>query len=170
MGAEEFKEKWLPLSDRFYRVAYYILESTQDAEDAVQDLFTRLWKIRATLSSVSNPASYGITIIRNICLDRLRSSAVTKVIKSTDEAMEAKMDPFMDLDRDIANKEDLGLIRSCMARLPATQRRILEMRVMENLSYSEIAKLNGITEVNARVLLSNARKNLKTMMENEKCR
>ena len=31
----EIKKIWLPLSDRFYRVAYHILESQEDAEDAV---------------------------------------------------------------------------------------------------------------------------------------
>ena len=30
----QFKEIWLPLADRFYRVAYYLLESQEDAEDA----------------------------------------------------------------------------------------------------------------------------------------
>ena len=35
MNSEEFKSIWLPLSGRFYRVAFYILESQEDAEDAV---------------------------------------------------------------------------------------------------------------------------------------
>ena len=44
MSAEEFNGIWLPLAGKFYRVAYYILESQEDAEDAVQDLCARHWE------------------------------------------------------------------------------------------------------------------------------
>ena len=168
MGSEEFKRIWLPLSSRFYRVAYYILESSQDAEDALQDLYARLWKIHGSLSSISNPASYGITIIRNICLDKVRRATASKVVKPTSLMMESQIDPDVDLDRQVTDKEDISLIRSCMARLPANQRKILEMRVFEDKPYDEIAKTMEMSEVNVRVHLSNARKKLKMMMQDEK--
>ena len=168
MNAAEFNTVWLPLSGRFYRVAYYILESRQDAEDAVQDLYSRLWRLRKTLGTISNPASYGITIIRNICLDRLRSASVSRVIRPPEEIIDLNADPASDLDRALCSKEELELLRSCMARLPDAQRNILEMRIFEEKSYQEIAAQTGLPEVNLRVQLSNARKNLKRMMENEK--
>ena len=40
----EIKKIWLSLSDRFYRVAYHILESQEDAEDAVQELYLKLMR------------------------------------------------------------------------------------------------------------------------------
>ena len=168
MSTEEFKVIWLPLSGRFYRVAYYILESGQDAEDAVQDLYARLWKIRDSLTSVSNPISYGITIIRNICLDKVRRAASSKFVKPAPSVMESRIDPNVDLEREATDKEEMTLIRSCMARLPANQRKILEMRVFEDRPYDEIAEKMGMSEVNVRVHLSNARKNLKMMMQDEK--
>ena len=82
--------------------------------------------------------------------------------------MESQIDPDVDLDRDISGKEEMTLIRSCMARLPANQRKILEMRVFEDRPYDEIAKTMGMSEVNVRVHLSNARKKLKMMMQDEK--
>ena len=56
------------------------------------------------------------------------------------------------------------MIRACMARLPSSQRKILEMRVFEDIPYPEIARRTGLSEVNVRVKLSNARKNLKKMI------
>ena len=38
----QFNEIWLPFADRFYRVAYHLLESQEDAEDAVQELYIKL--------------------------------------------------------------------------------------------------------------------------------
>ena len=37
MSLEEFNRVWLPLAERFYRVAFYILESKEDAEDAEEE-------------------------------------------------------------------------------------------------------------------------------------
>ena len=68
----EIKEIWLPLSDRFYRVAYHILESQEDAEDAVQELYLKLIKSPAKFSEIQDPAAFGITILRNICIDIIR--------------------------------------------------------------------------------------------------
>ena len=39
MESAEFRKVWLPLGEAVYRVALYILEDTDDASDAVQDLF-----------------------------------------------------------------------------------------------------------------------------------
>ena len=82
--------------------------------------------------------------------------------------MESRIDPNVDLEREATDKEEMTLIRSCMARLPANQRKILEMRVFEDRPYDEIAEKMGMSEVNVRVHLSNARKNLKMMMQDEK--
>ena len=157
MNSEEFKSIWLPLSGRFYRVAFYIMESQEDAEDAVQDLFSRLWKMRDSLGSVKNPVAFGITVIRNICLDKLRSKQANRTIKPAPEVFESVPDPDADLEK----------IRSCMARLPDKQRVVLESRVFKGLSFQEIANRTGMSEVNVRVKLSNARKNLKRMIEHE---
>ena len=167
MSAEEFNGIWLPLAGRFYRVAYYILESQEDAEDAVQDLFARLWKLRSTLGGIKNPVAFGITSIRNICLDKIRSRSSSRTVSPAPESFTSLPDPDADIDRLIVDKENMGMIRSCMARLPSIQRKVLEMRVFENIPYPEIARRTGLSEVNVRVKLSNARKNLKRMIEHE---
>ena len=40
----DLRDIWLPLADRFYRAAYYLLESQEDAEDAVQELYLKIMK------------------------------------------------------------------------------------------------------------------------------
>ncbi|MBQ8062097.1 MAG: RNA polymerase sigma factor [Bacteroidales bacterium] len=167
MGSEEFKSIWFPLSGRFYRVAFYILESQEDAEDAVQDLFSKLWKMRGSLGSVKNPLAFGITVIRNICLDKVRSKMASRTVNPAPEVFESVPDHDKDLSRSLIGKENLEKIRVCMARLPDKQRDVLEMRVFEELSFKEIADRTGMSEVNVRVKLSNARKNLKRMIEHE---
>mgnify|MGYP002623187306 CR=1 FL=1 len=67
-----FHTVWVPLQDRFYRVAFYLLENRADALDAVQDLYVKLWKMRDSLDLVRNPGAYGTLLLRNLCIDRIR--------------------------------------------------------------------------------------------------
>ena len=39
----DLKEIWLTFSGRFYRIAYSILDSQEDAEDAVQELYLKIF-------------------------------------------------------------------------------------------------------------------------------
>ena len=49
MTSQAFHTVWLPLQERFYRMAYFMLENDADAKDAVQDLYLKLWNIRDKL-------------------------------------------------------------------------------------------------------------------------
>ena len=69
MTDARFHTVWIPLQERFYRVAYYLLEDRADALDVVQDLYVKLWKMRDSLDLVRNPASYGALLVRNLCID-----------------------------------------------------------------------------------------------------
>ena len=72
MTAEEFTDRYVSLSDRLFRVAYHILESEDEAVDAVQDLYVKLWTVRDILDDVRNPLAYCVVLLRNICIDAVR--------------------------------------------------------------------------------------------------
>ena len=55
MSTEEFTELYLPLRGALYRVAFFILESEDDAMDAVQDLYLKLLSSPDALETVRNP-------------------------------------------------------------------------------------------------------------------
>lgn len=72
-----------PLEDAFlehrpllHAIAYRMLGSVHDAEDAVQDSYIR-WASR-DVATVANPAGFLTTVITRLCLDRLRSAAVRR--------------------------------------------------------------------------------------------
>ena len=77
MTTARFQSEYLSQAGTFYRVAFYILEDATEAEDAVQELFLRLWNGRDALDGIRNPAGYGIRVLRNLCLDRIRRSRKT---------------------------------------------------------------------------------------------
>lgn len=153
----DFSKIWLPLAERFYRVAYHLLESRDDAEDAVQELYLKIFSITGKLIFVRDPAAYGITLLRNICIDRIRRRESRRV---------EQLDGFIAADASGPEKRMIGkdilekVIRE-MDLLPEKQGMVLRMRALEGLEYEEIARRTGLSQVNIRVLISMARKTLK---------
>lgn len=166
MTSQEFKRVWLPLSDSFYRAAYYILESEADARDAVQDLYVKLWNSRDSLDNVLRPQTYGVTLIKNLCLDRLRHRKVARA-DSLDEGVPIASDSSSPHGK-LVMKDSLKRLEKLIEKLPEKQRTVLRLRVYEELEYDRISELTGLSETNLRVLLSAARKTLRNSFGYEK--
>jgi len=160
MSTEEFTELYLPLRGALYRVAFFILESEDDAMDAVQDLYLKLLSSPHALETVRNPKAYCITLMRNICLDRVRKASR----RSETEVMEAVSDESP-ADERMSDRQRIKDICQKLSSLPERERTVLRMKVFEDLSYDEIQKRTGIGYLSLRVLLSNARRKLR-MSEN----
>ena len=156
MTRGEFTSLYLPLREDLYRVAYYILESQQDAEDAVQDLYLRLYSGLDTLDSVRNPRAYCITLVRNICIDRIRKARSVRSDGSVEPASEETPQ-----DERLSRKQQLEQTLKRMSRLSPREQEVLRMKVFDELSYDEIQARTGLSYLNLRVVLSNARRKMK---------
>lgn len=157
MTSRAFEDIWIPLQGRFYRIAFYILENEADARDAVQDLYLKLWNLRDRLEFIREPVSYGSLMMRNLCIDRIRKRFPSDSLK---EDMAVNGPP----DEDIELKEQLEGVRKAMEGLSESQRKLLKMKVIEGLDYSEIEKRTGLSGLNIRVQVSLARKRLKQLL------
>ncbi len=156
MDAVRFKEDYLSLYQRLYRVAYYILENEADAQDALQELYLKLWKGKDFLDNVLNPQAYSIRLLKNICIDRIRSSRKT-VLTETVPEVEADRPQ----DERIDSRERLQKVLAAIKSLPERQGQILRLRLVEGKSYSQIAEITKLNYLTIRVMLSKARKSLK---------
>ena len=162
MTHEEFKARYLPLSDGLYRIAMHYLEDSSDAGDTVQDLYIMLWNSRDRLDGVVNPQAYAYTLLKNLCIDRLRKEGRTVAMGEMPER--SSDDPP---DKALADRETLRKVLRHIETLPPKQREIVRMRIFEELEYEEIAERLGMSEINTRVQLSMARKTLKNRMKSE---
>ena len=154
MTDARFHTVWIPLQERFYRVAYYLLEDRADALDAVQDLYVKLWKMRDSLDLVRNPGAYGALLMRNLCIDRIRRLTPA-------EALPVDLPGKEPPDEALETRETLGILMQAMERLPDSQRNLVKLHLLQGLSYDEIAARTGLSPLNIRVQVSLARKKLK---------
>ena len=153
----DFRNIWMPLAERFFRAAYYMLESQQDAEDAVQELYLKIWKSHANLTDLKSPAAYGMSLLKNICIDRIRRREIRKA-----EPLEAGV-PQADAppEKRLAARDILKKVMEEIDRLPQKQAQVMKMMVIEDLDYKEISERTSLSQVHVRVLISTARKTLK---------
>lgn len=155
MSEKEFHNQYLPLARMLYRIAFYILEDKSAAEDAVQEAYLRLWDSRDLLDNVLSPKSYCATMVKNICLDRIRRA---QRLEFPEQLPEVEQHPQDDID----NKERLAMALDAIKSLPDRQREVLLLRTVEGLSYEEISARTGIGTMSLRVILSRARTTLKS--------
>lgn len=160
MTAERFTQEYLPLKDDLYRVAYYILESGEDAEDAVQDLYLKLWNAGDALDTIRAPKAYCISLLRNICIDRLRKYRPEGEEKIPQQAAEDSLQ-----DERMSERQRIEAAVKQMSSLSDDERIVLKLKVFDDLSYEEIQKRTGLSRLSMRVHLSNARRKIRKSIE-----
>ena len=155
MTRKEFETDILPLSRTLYRFAFRFLSSKEEAEDAVQDVFLKLWKMRDKLSEYDNIQAFTMTVIRNHCLDRLRKKKMEYLDDtSTDDARTSDMN----LEDRMENMERFRIITDIISNLPENYRSVIQLRDIDGYEYEEIARKLNTDISNLRVILSRARK------------
>jgi RNA polymerase sigma factor (sigma-70 family) len=73
MDADQFKKDVLPLKNKLFRFASGLLNDREEARDAIQEVFEKLWKIRDELSRLNSLEAYAMKVTKNHCLDRIKS-------------------------------------------------------------------------------------------------
>jgi RNA polymerase sigma-70 factor (TIGR02957 family) len=156
---EEFEELRRPA----FAIAYRMLGSVSDAEDAVQEGFLRLHQARRAGERIESPRAYLSTVVSRLSLDHLRSARVRRetyvgewlpepLLGSTDEE-----DPA----RRAETADSLSLAFLVMLEsLSPEQRAAFLLREVFDEPYDRIAEIVGTSEQNARQLAARARRHV----------
>ncbi len=156
----EFVNTVKRLEDKMFRLAKMMLISTDEAADAVQEVFTKLWVKKDQLNRISNQDAYFMRAVRNYCLDRIKSK----------QAKESRLDSvaFMMQTQSVEHKYDtkeaVGMVEQMLWQLPEKQRLIIQLRDVEGYEFKEIAEILNMNENAIRTALSRARKTLKNAL------
>ncbi len=134
------------LYDR-YRVILFgllvrILNSREEAEDVLQEVFLQVWKRAADFDERrGRPFTWLVTLTRSRAIDRLRSinSRERVALAGAREASEQVSDAASDVFR----SEQRGLVTNALAQRPDEQERALTLAYFDGLTQSEIAERLG---------------------------
>lgn len=151
----EFNNCVFQLSRKLYLVAFRFLRNKQEAEDAVQEVFIKLWNKKDKLDEYDSIEALATTTIKNHCIDQLRK---IKSIGLDDSNIELthyfnEPSPYEQLEREETSK----ILHRIIDSLPELYRDILRKREIEGQSYEEIAQNTNQNINTLRVTLSRAR-------------
>ena len=164
MEAETFKQRFLTFHPKLYRIALALVESPEDTEDILREAYAKLWSKRDSLEAVQQPEAFAVTIVRNLCLDFLRSPRTN----SRSEPLETVILHCEDSpERQVETRDQLRQVVRLIQELPPNQRQVIRLRGMEDCSMEEIAEITGFSSANVRTLLSRARKYIKVKLKKE---
>ena len=166
MDSKEFSQVVMPHSRRMFAVAFRFLQRPEEAEDLLQDVMVKLWQIRDSLPPDKELLPFLLTVVRNLCLDRLRSRQIKD---DTIEDVDITLDYLqpLDIDDKVEEKDRLRHLLGLINQLPPDQQKVLRLRAIDDLSTDEIAKQLDISPENVRQLLSRARKRLRDMAQKQ---
>lgn len=163
MDVDSFKRLFLPFHPKLFRIACALVDNKADAEDILQDAYYKLWSRRDELADVRNPEAFCVTLIKNLCLDHLRSPRTNR--QETDVTEIAAMTTDSSPEKELETKDKVRDIRRLIDRLPDKQRQVMKLKSIDDCSMDEIEQITGLSAVNIRVLLSRARKIIREQFE-----
>jgi len=160
MDKKEFLDLVFPIKQKVFRLAKRLLVSTEEAEDATQEVLIKMWNKSHELHKYNSIEAMMMTITKNYCLDRLKSKQASnlQLVHSNYLNNDAS------LDKQTEDKDDLKWVEKIINRLPETQKLVVQLREIEELEFEKIAEILQMTEVNIRVTLSRARKTIRQEM------
>lgn len=149
-----------PFKDKLFRLAKRLLVSTEEAEDATQEILVKLWNKNNDLEKYNSIEAFAMTMTKNYCLDQLKSKRA-QVLKLVDDNYDNNQ---ASLQKKLEDKDSLVWVEKIMSKLPEQQKIIVQMREIEQYEFEEIAKILDMSETAVRVALSRARKTIREAM------
>lgn len=126
-------------SNRLFGICMRVLTQRSEAEDALQDVYTAVWRKAAQF----DPAKAGATawlamIARNKAIDRLRALPV-QLGRSSFELADELEDPAASPIQAVQNATDREQLEHCLERLEPKRRSLIRAAFFDGLTYEELA-------------------------------
>ena len=152
------------LRGQLFSVAKRMLGNDEEAADAVQDTFVRLWLKRDSLCTTQQAQGTAVTAVRHTAIDYLRRRAAhpTAALSEQPHGEPAASAPVAEQDREAVYREVNALVETALTE---QQRTIIRLRDMQGLEFDEIARQLGMQPPAVRVQLSRARKRLRELSQ-----
>lgn len=151
MTIEEYNRCVEEHADGLYRFVLFRLRDEDAAQDIVQDVFEKMWRLKDSIDS-NKTKSYLFTAGYHSVIDAIRRKKPGTGLESIENTYAQKPEYFTDT-KDIIN--------AAVRRLPDIQQSVILLRDYEGYSYAEIGEITGLTETQVKVYIYRGRMALK---------
>ena len=142
---------FLDIRSKLHRIAMRLLQNDEDAKDAVQDTFEKLWS-KDEIESNAEARNKLVHALRNTCIDRLRTNHSVPLESAEADSRGGYEMPTEDMER---------YERLIVKGLTDSQMRIYNLITHDCLEYEEVAKKLNMSVEAVRMNMSRARKRIR---------
>ncbi len=162
-----FKYVYAKFRERVFSYCLYYMGEQMLAEDAFQEVFSRVYTHREQLRETKALKSWLLQITRSVCLNMLRTSKFTPEFVSIDASRDSDDGP-MEFPELSAETTDTSMteevLRLALQRLAPMYREAFLLREFEGYDYEEIATITSTSVMNVKVRITRAKKRLRQIL------
>lgn len=142
-----FRTLYAKVAPRLLGVLVRMLRDQAEAEEALLDVFTQIWRNARKFDPAKGSAmTWIVSVARNHAIDRLRARPVVRP-----EARGLRLKSGLRADSDkkaagTASRDETGLLAGCFTELPPDRATTLRDAYLDGLSYADLAERNGIPQ------------------------
>jgi RNA polymerase sigma-70 factor (ECF subfamily) len=144
---------------RVLTLAWRLLGSGADAQDASQEVFMRAFRFLRKFDSTRPFEPWLIRLTVNVCRDIGRKRTVTVLLDA--DAVQAHSDPHMEL----SSEEQKAMLKKALQELPEKERAAVVLRDIEGFSTAEVAEILGSSAATVRSQISTARLKIRKVLK-----
>ena len=148
-----------------YGVCLKYLKHPENAQDSVVSIFEEI-VVKLRKHEVENFKGWLYTLAKNHCLMRLRSEKKKVTVNFDVELVQSAEN--VHLNGELDKEENFQKLEFCLGKLPAEQRKVIELFYLEGKCYNDITALTGLDWNKVRSYIQNGRRNLKICIESQK--
>lgn len=141
-----FEELIRQYEKKVYTLCFRMCGNSEDAEEAAQDAFLALWRGIDRFRQESSLSTWIYRLATNACIDTLRRRKKQSGSVSLDdeELFVDAVDTSPQPQETVEHREAQKLLQESLSALPEEYRKVLILREIEGLSYTEIAESASI--------------------------
>ncbi|HEY4149922.1 MAG TPA: sigma-70 family RNA polymerase sigma factor [Chitinophagaceae bacterium] len=138
-----FEKMHQELFPGLYYYALKLLEDNELADDAVQDLFIKIWVKRATIGELQKVKAYFFTALRRQVLNQLRNLRLRQLnISRLEPEIEFSPEEIVVKQEEADNLH--ARLLELLNNLPPRQREAIYLHYFENMDYQQVATVMGV--------------------------
>lgn len=137
-----------------------LVQEPDRSEDAVQELFLRLWKNRAHLGGIKSPKAYLFKSLRGILIDYNRKDQSKKRLADHTHFEDINLSVEDIVINDEISHERKTRLQQCLDQLSNRQKEVIYLKFYDGLSYNEISE---ILEINNQSVRNNVYEAIKAL-------
>ncbi|PYU27297.1 MAG: RNA polymerase subunit sigma [Acidobacteria bacterium] len=157
---ERFEQVVLPHLDAAYNLARWLVGSSADADDVVQEAFLRALRFFDGFRGGDSRA-WLLKIVRNTSYSWVRKNRPAQLADEFDETLHSSETSIENAEAKLLSRAESERVRKALELLPVAFREVLILREIEGLSYKEISEVTGVAMGTVMSSLSRARQKLR---------